>query len=137
MGGGSPPMSHSGAVRFTSGPPAVNIIDETFIDAPPRLLAAVVADRRNHASWWPHLRLELALDRGDRGQRWRVTGQITGSMEIWVEPFWEGAIVHHYVRGTAAAGAPRDVAVRHTCRWKRSVTRLKDQMESMPRGRGL
>jgi len=107
----------------------VNIADETFIDAPPRVLAATMAAPVNHARWWPHLQLMPQRDRGVKGQRWVVSGQITGTMEIWIEPFWDGAIVHHYVRGERAAGAPRDVATRHTLRWKRAVLGLKDCLE--------
>ena len=50
-------------------------------------------------------------------------------MEIWVEPYWQGAIVHHYVRGVRGAGAPADVGLRHVLRWKAAVSRLKDVAE--------
>jgi hypothetical protein len=50
-------------------------------------------------------------------------------MEVWIEPFWDGAIVHHYVRGERGPGAPPDVAVRHQLRWKRAVHALKDRLE--------
>jgi hypothetical protein len=50
-------------------------------------------------------------------------------MEVWIEPWWDGAVVHHYVRGTRGEGAPRDVALRHTLRWKRAVHGLKDRLE--------
>lgn len=119
-------------MRATARTRAVNIVDETFIDAPPRILAAVVADPDNHDAWWPHLDLTLARDRGLQGQRWRVSGRFVGEMEVWIEPFWDGAIVHHYVRGTLGARAPRDAVERHTRRWKHVVTRLKDGLEGDP-----
>ena len=50
-----------------------------------------------------------------------MTGQVEGEMEVWIEPFRDGAIVHHYVRGDRGARAPRDVTTRHTLRWKRAV----------------
>ena len=71
-----------------------------------------MADPRNHATWWPHLTVTVTRDRGVKGQRWAVDGQIVGSMEIWVEPFWQGAIVHHYVRGVRGVEEPRQ---RHGC----------------------
>ena len=79
---------------------------------------------------WPHLEIAVARDRGPKGVRWRVEGQVVGEMEVWIEPYWDGAIVHHYVRGTRAERAPRDVATRHTLRWKRAVHGLKDSLES-------
>jgi carbon monoxide dehydrogenase subunit G len=107
----------------------VDIADDSYIDAPPARIAAAVADPRNHASWWPHLTVTVARDRGVQGQRWAVEGQIFGSMEIWVEPYWQGAIVHHYVRGIRARHAPADVGLRHVLRWKAAVARLKDVAE--------
>lgn len=117
----------------TAEAPAVSIVDETYIDAPPALVAAVVAHPDNQRAWWPHLRLRLRRDRGVQGQRWDIEGQVSGTMEIWLEPFWDGVIVHHYVRGRVGARAPRDVALRHTRRWKAAVTRLKDLLEDPAR----
>jgi carbon monoxide dehydrogenase subunit G len=107
----------------------VDIADDSYIDAAPARIAAAVADPRNHASWWPHLTVTVTRDRGVKGQRWAVDGQIVGSMEIWVEPYWQGAIVHHYVRGVRAPDAPADVGLRHVLRWKAAVSRLKDVAE--------
>lgn len=114
----------------------VTIVDDTWIDAPPAEVANVVADPRNFSIWWPHLRPSARLDRGVKGQRWEVEGQVVGTLGVWLEPFWEGTILHHYVRGARGAGAPRDVRIRHTLRWKRSVLALKDTLESAC-GRGL
>jgi len=50
-------------------------------------------------------------------------------MEIWVEPYWQGSIVHHYVRGVRGVDAPADVRLRHVLRWKAAVSRLKDVAE--------
>ena len=89
----------------------MDIADDAFIEASPARVAAAVADPRNHAIWWPHLTLTRVRDRGVKGQRWVVDGQIVGSMEIWVEPYRDGTIVHHYVRGLRERRcARRDVA---------------------------
>ena len=32
-----------------------------------------------------------------------LAGRITGVAEVWLEPFDDGTIVHHYVRGTTRA----------------------------------
>jgi hypothetical protein len=58
-----------------------------------------------------------------------VTGAVVGEMELWIEPYWDGAIVHHYVRGTRGPSAPSDVVDRHRRRWKREVHSLKDYLE--------
>lgn len=107
----------------------MDIIDETFIAVSPIRLAPIVKDPRNHSVWWPHLVTRLVCDRGAKGAQWEVTGQITGSLEIWLEPFWEGAVLHHYVRGVAHPEAPAGVSARHVARWKPAVTRLKDLLE--------
>lgn len=107
----------------------MDIIDETFIAAAPTRLAPIVKDPRNHAIWWPHLGLRLVRDRGAKGAQWEVSGQISGSLEIWLEPFWQGAVLHHYLRGVATPGAPPRLASRHVARWKPAVTTLKDVLE--------
>ncbi|ETB52103.1 hypothetical protein O976_10520, partial [Mycobacterium avium subsp. paratuberculosis 10-8425] len=44
------------------------------------------------------LRLQVVEDRGDKGIRWSVTGALTGTMEVWLEPLKEGldGVVLHY-----------------------------------------
>ncbi len=108
----------------------VDIVDETFVAVPPVVLAAVIADPRNQHNWWPHLTLTTLRDRGALGCEWLIDGQLTGTMEIWLEPFWGGAILHHYVRARPGPGAPRGIAARHRLRWKAAMMRLKDLMES-------
>jgi hypothetical protein len=107
----------------------IDIVDDTFINASPQ----AVRDRLEDSDWltsvWPHLRREVRRDRGIKGVRWTVTGQVVGEMEVWIEPYRDGTLVHHYVRGTRGPGAPRDVARRHTLRWKRAVHALKDFLE--------
>ena len=110
-------------------PKRVDIIDETYIRADPALIRAHFDDGARLDRIWPHLQRELVRDRGAKGLRWSVDGAVVGEMEVWIEPFWDGAIVHHYVRGTKAPGAPSDVAARHQLRWKRAVHALKDVLE--------
>ena len=108
----------------------VAVVDETFIRAAPALIRAQFADARWLAQVWPHLELAVVRDRGVKGIRWAVTGQVDGELEVWIEPFRDGAIVHQYVRGTRGARAPRNVGTRHTLRWKRAVHGLKDRLEA-------
>jgi len=107
----------------------IDIIDETYIRASPEAIRAYFDDGAVCGVLWPHLTLDLVRDRGTKGLRWRVGGHIVGEMEVWIEPFWDGAIVHHYVRGDADRTADPDVGSRHRLRWKRAVHALKDCLE--------
>jgi hypothetical protein len=122
----------------------VDLVDETFIVATPEELAAVVADPRRWRLWWPDLHMTVFMDRGLQGQRWSTTGALVGSAEIWIEPFADGCIVHHYLRaepsrdgrtpdpwpdtpgGWRRAAAQRD---RRARAWKRTVWSLKKELE--------
>jgi hypothetical protein len=107
----------------------VDIVDDTFIRSTPELIRARFDDEQWLSRVWPHLDRSVVRDRGVKGISWRVSGQVDGEMEVWIEPYWDGAIVHHYVRGSRHRRSPRDVATRHTLRWKRAVHRLKDSLE--------
>lgn len=107
----------------------VDVVDDTFIRAAPESIRAPFSDSAVLQRIWPHLQTAVIRDRGLKGVRWRVDGQVVGEMEVWIEPFWDGAIVHHYVRGVRSERAPRNVATRHTLRWKRAVHGLKDSLE--------
>lgn len=111
----------------------VDIVDDTYIHVAPEEVCSLVADPHNHARWWPDLRLRTVRDRGVKGQRWEIEGAIAGTMEIWLEPFRDGVIVHHYVRGQGLGRRRRRAGTRHTLRWKRDVTRLKDVLEGRAR----
>lgn len=112
----------------------VDLVDETFIRATPEQ----VREQFNHAGWlgslWPHLAVSVVRDRGVKGIRWEVTGQVVGDMEVWLEPWRDGVIVHHYLRGVRGERAPRDVGARHTRRWKAAVHALKDRLEDVADG---
>ena len=123
---------------------AVDLVDETFIVASPEQLAAIVSDPANHKLWWPDLELTVFMDRGLKGQRWSVTGALVGSSEIWLEPFADGCIVHHYLRAAPSSDgvtpqpwpdtpagwrAAAKERAKWAKRWKRSVWSLKRQVE--------
>ena len=116
--------------------PRIDIVDETFIRAAPQVVRDSLDDEGWTAQIWPHLTRAVTRDRGVKGVRWSVTGQVVGEMEVWLEPFRDGVVVHHYVRGTRGPRAPRDVATRHTLRWKRAVHELKDRLEGGTSSRG-
>ncbi len=115
--------------------PQLDLVDETFVVALPGQVAAAVRDRRRWPAWWPDLTLGVFQDRGDAGVRWNVRGALTGSMEVWLEPFGDGVIVHHYVRcdlpgrtrSPAAVARERRRRERHA---KRVFWALKDELEA-------
>jgi hypothetical protein len=87
---------------------SIQIADETFVCANPVDVGAAVADPANWRRWWPDLRLTVVEDRGTMGHRWTVTGGVTGTMEIWLEPALDGVILHYFMHAepsgvTAAA----------------------------------
>ena len=75
------------------------------------------------------------MDRGLKGQRWAIAGDLVGSAEIWLEAYRDGVILHYYLR----ADPPGDgrVSARETDRirraeavgWKRAVWALKHELE--------
>jgi hypothetical protein len=108
----------------------VDLVDETFVAAAPARVAAAVRDPARWREWWPDLRLGVFQDRGDAGVRWNVRGALTGSMEVWLEPYGDGVIVHHYVRCDLPAerGAARERRRRQR-HAKRVFWSLKDELE--------
>jgi hypothetical protein len=76
---------------------SIQIADETFVAADGAKVGAAVADRSNWLRWWPDLRLRVVEDRADKGIRWAVTGALTGTMEIWLEPTLDGVLLHYFL----------------------------------------
>lgn len=125
--------------------PLVDLVDETYVVAEPAVLATRFADPALWRAWWPELRLTVAQDRGAQGLHWRVAGALTGTSEVWLEPYGDGVIVHYYLRvdptrpgsDTEPLRRPparmrrlgRRLARRHTIEWKRRVNALKDELE--------
>lgn len=91
--------------------PVVDIVDETFLVAPPKVVASVFADPASWRRYWPDLTLSVYLDRGDEGLRWTVRGALVGTMEVWLEPMLDGTLLHYFLRAEPPAPAgDRDVA---------------------------
>lgn len=110
---------------------ALDLVDETFVVAEPGRVAALVRDPTRWPGWWPDLTLTVFQDRGDAGVRWTVRGALTGSMEVWLEPYGDGVLVHHYVRCDPAGGGavgPRE-RKRRELHAKRLFWALKDELE--------
>jgi hypothetical protein len=92
-----------------SGVPDIDVIDSTWICARPRQVAAVVAEPANWRRWWPKLRLDVEEWRGNKGVRWTVQAPelaAAGTMEIWLEPAFDGVVVHYFLRLDRVGGRP-------------------------------
>ena len=112
----------------------MDLVDDTFVVARPEVVAAVVHDPGRWREWWPDLRLAVFMDRGLQGLRWSVTGALVGSCELWLEPFGDGVVVHHYLRVDlpSGGGSPRQadrLRRRRAVAWKVAVNALKDELE--------
>ena len=94
--------------------PSVDVMDQTFVAVPPRVLAAAFADRAAWPRLWPDLGLQVFADRGTQGVRWTVTGALVGSMEIWLEPVLDGTVLHYFLRADPvdAQGKPAPLPAR-------------------------
>lgn len=73
------------------------VADQTFVAAPAAAVAEVLAAPNNWRRWWPDLTLDVREDRGDKGIRWAVSGPLTGTMEVWLQPALDGVILHYFL----------------------------------------
>ncbi|MCF8611278.1 hypothetical protein L5G28_14090 [Gordonia sp. HY285] len=87
---------------------SIQVADDAFVAASVSLAGAVVGDRARWRRWWPDLTLEVAEDRGDEGVRWRVSGPVTGTMEIWCEKRMDGFILHYFLHAEPAEPLPTE-----------------------------
>lgn len=89
--------------------PDLDVVDETFLVVPPKVVAAVFAEPASWRRFWPDLDLDVYADRGDEGLRWTVRGALTGTMEVWLEPILDGTLLHYFLRADLPARRrPRD-----------------------------
>lgn len=102
------------------GVPAVDVVDETFLVVPPKVVAAVFADPASWRRYWPDLVLEVYLDRGEQGLRWTVRGALVGTMEVWLEPMLDGTLMHYFLRAEFPEPVAAGVTERDAFREKRT-----------------
>lgn len=89
---------------------SIQVADETFVCADPADVGAAIADPGSWRRWWPDLRLTVVEDRGPAGQRWTVTGALTGTMEIWLETSFDGVILHYFLHAEPSGVAAWQLA---------------------------
>jgi hypothetical protein len=116
--------------------PDLDLVDETFIAVPPKLVATVFAEPAAWRRFWPDLLLEIYADRGDEGIRWTVRGATVptvGTMEVWLEPMLDGTVLHYFLRVDLPGATPRALRREHTRRQlaaKALSLGLKAQLEN-------
>jgi hypothetical protein len=76
---------------------SIQIADQTYVAASGALVGAALADQSSWRRWWPDLRPQVVEERGEKGIRWTVTGALTGTMEVWLEPSLDGVVLHYFL----------------------------------------
>jgi hypothetical protein len=89
---------------------SVQVADVTFVAADAARVGVAVGDRAGWRRWWPDLRLDVIEDRGDKGIRWAVTGPLTGTMEVWLEPELDGVLLHYFLHAEPSGVAAWQLA---------------------------
>ena len=89
---------------------SIQVADETFVAADPEAVGRAVGDRADWRRWFPDLLLEVVEDRADKGVRWTVTGPLTGTMEIWLEPMLDGVLLHYFLHAEPSGAASGELA---------------------------
>ncbi|SDK38746.1 hypothetical protein SAMN04488074_105325 [Lentzea albidocapillata subsp. violacea] len=84
---------------------SVDVVDETFLAVPPRVVAAAFASPSSWREFWPDLELDVYADRGEEGLRWTVGGALVGTMEVWLEPVLDGTVLHYFLRADSHSGS--------------------------------
>jgi hypothetical protein len=111
----------------------VDIVDETFLVVPPKMVASAFADPATWRRYWPDLTLSVYADRGDEGLRWTVGGALVGTMEVWLEPMLDGTLLHYFLRAELPSDVEQRAADRERRRRqlaaKRIALRLKTILE--------
>jgi len=133
-------LARFGAVRQAGAVSSVDVVDQTFVVAPPEVVAAEFATPERWRILWPDLDLEIVTDRGAHGVRWTVAGALIGSMEVWLEPVLDGTVVHYFLRadpvgsdGRPAPASPRRAAAQVRVRQRAAKAiafALKDRLEA-------
>ena len=89
---------------------SIQVADQTFVAADPVEVGRAVSDPASWQRWWPDLRLQVVEPRGEKGIRWTVTGPLTGTMEIWLEPMLDGVLLNYFLHAEPAGAAAWQLA---------------------------
>jgi hypothetical protein len=89
---------------------SIQIADQTYVAADGARVGAAIGDQSSWRRWWPDLRLQVVEDRAEKGIRWAVTGALTGTMEVWLEPSLDGVVLHYFLHAEPTGVAAFELA---------------------------
>ncbi|MFA4083862.1 polyketide cyclase / dehydrase and lipid transport [Mycobacteroides salmoniphilum] len=89
---------------------SIQVADQTFIAADPADIGRAISNPADWRRWWPDLQLNVVEERGEKGIRWTVAGAVTGTMEVWLEPSLDGAILHYFLHAEPTGVSAAQVA---------------------------
>lgn len=89
---------------------SIQVADETFVAAAPARVGSAIGNPSNWPRWWPDLRLRVVENRAEQGVRWAVTGPLTGTMEIWLEPSLDGVLLHYFLHAEPSGASAAQLA---------------------------
>jgi hypothetical protein len=86
----------------------IQVADQTFIAAPAESATELISDRANWRRWWPDLQLTVVEDRAEQGVRWKVSGPLNGTTELWLEPALDGFVLHYFLHADPTSRLPTE-----------------------------
>ena len=106
----------------------MDLTAEAFIAVTPDRARTTLAVGSFWEAFWPGLVLDVTQDRGLRGVRWSVSGRLSGSAEVWLEPWREAVVVHVYLRAPDRRLADR-LLRRYDQAMREALFLAKDRLE--------
>ena len=89
---------------------SIQVADVTFVAADAARIGAAIAEPSSWRRWWGDLRLHVVEDRAEKGIRWSVTGPLTGTMEVWLEPCLDGVLLHYFLHAEPSGASARQLS---------------------------
>jgi ribosome-associated toxin RatA of RatAB toxin-antitoxin module len=113
--------------------PSIDIACDDLVVAEPAYVARRLADPALWRAWWPGLHLTPYEERGLRGVRWSVEGDVHGTAELWLEQVRDGVVVHWYLRADPPSPAGprrlRKLQREYVAGYRRHLWSFKDEVE--------
>ena len=89
------------------GVTSIQVADQTFVAAAPNPRAGGSVTRRRGGAGGRTCGWKWS-GQGAQGVRWRVSGPLTGTMEIWCEEVLDGFVLHYFLHAEPVAQLPAD-----------------------------
>lgn len=117
---------------------SIQVADETFVAADPVAVGRALSNRPDWNRWFADLILDVVEDRGEKGVRWAVSGPLTGTMEVWLQPVLDGVLLHYFLHAEPAGVTALQLAKMNLARMthhrrvagKRMAFEIKNRLEA-------